>query len=120
MTELDAELGPIGLELIAEFGKSIGFRRISNQEYDPATGTSVKDETATVQIRALVEDTAGMQLSQLVEGASKKLTISALALSVSQETLDEYDIDGSTYTAKQIATIYSGDLPCLYTVWVGK
>jgi hypothetical protein len=119
MTALDAELGPLGLELIAEFGKVVGYRRITTGAYNPDTASAPKTEAATVSIHVIVED-ANSSLAQMVEGASKKLTVSALAVPNPQDNLDEWDIDGETLTALKTNAIYSGDNICIYEVWVGK
>jgi hypothetical protein len=120
MSDLDDTLGPIGLELIDEFGKTVTFIQHETGAYDPVTGTALETLDVQVQIKALVEDTAGTIFANLVQGATKKLTISALKVADVPKLLSRFTIDNIVYVTKETKVIYSGEQACLYQIWVGQ
>lgn len=114
MTELDAEIGPLALELIDEFGKSINFISVVAGNYDPTTGEAMPNSTVK-QIKAVVEDYKGQDYSSgLIEGGDKKVTVAAQAFNSIPTTSDKIQIDGLTYTIQAVKIVYSGDLAAIY------
>ena len=114
MTELDAEIGPLALELIDEFGKSINFISVVAGNYDPTTGEAMPNSTNKA-IKAIVEDYKGQDYSSdLIEGGDKKVTVAAQAFNSIPTTSDKVEIDGLSYTIQAVKVIYSGDLAAIY------
>lgn len=118
MTELDAEIGPLALDLINEFGKLIKYGRVTTTGYNVATATTGVSEDF-VDVRAIVEDynlQSGGQgfASGLIEAGDKKVTIAAKSLEYIPTTNDLLEIDDITYKVVNVKIVYSGDLAALY------
>lgn len=115
--ELDAEMGPIAVELINEFGKQISYIRVSAGEYDPATSSVPVVETPE-PIAAFVTDPTGWQIANgLGAVGGKNILVAALGWATPSLT-DKFVIDGKTYTVMKdgIKAIYSGELVCAWTI----
>lgn len=113
--ELDAELGPIAVDLIAEYGKAITLTRITAGVYDPATSKST-DTTADETINVLVEEYKGYDFANgLAIVGDKKLTVAAVGLTAPNLN-DRVTIDSATFKILELQTIYSGELPALYVL----
>lgn len=114
MTELDAEIGPLALELIDEYGKSLSYTITTAGEYDTLTGDAVPT-VETIEIKGIVEEYKGQDFaSGLIEGNDKKITVAAQAFAEVPTTVDKLIIDGATYTIVGVKTVYSGELPAIY------
>lgn len=114
MTELDAEIGPLALELIDEFGKSISYQKVTSGEYDTTTGEAAVTNPS-IDIKGIVENYKGQDFSSgLIEGGDKKVTVAAQAFAELPTTSDTITIDNLTYTIVGIKTVFSGDLPAIY------
>lgn len=124
-TELDAELGPLALEVINEFGKLITITSIAAGDIDTATDTVALVPTS-VAVRAIVEDyqlkgrhipesaMSGQDYGQgFLRAGSKKITVAALGITEPQPG-DTVTVDANTYSVIGVETVYSGDLACLY------
>lgn len=119
MTELDEELGPIALELIEEFGKSVRVTIEIEGDYDDDTLTYTKTPVP-FDIKALVEDWAGQDkrfTSSLAQGGDKIVTIAALGMTKPNRT-DKVTFDNVEYNIEDVDTVYSGELACLYILLV--
>lgn len=121
MTELDAELGPEAVELIAEFGATVQLHRVTTGSYDPATQKPAYSEAAGVDLKAAVEDERGLVV--MPDGSSvkgdQKLTVAALGFD-KPSIGDKVTVLGIKYSINQMKTIMSGELPCLYILWAWK
>jgi hypothetical protein len=119
MTELDAELGPLALDTINEFGKSVTLTYAVAEApgYDPDTASTTLAEPPDPKlVKAIIEDSETAK--GLIEGASHKLTIAALGLTEPSASTSA-TFDGTTYAVLQVGTVFSGELPCLYILQVG-
>ncbi len=121
MTELDADLGPLALELIAEFGKLISYARVTNLDYNPATATAGGYEDA-VDVKAIIEEYNGHSfVSGLIERGDKKVTVAAQSFPDGAPTAnDRTVIDDTTYIVVGVKTTYSGELAALYELQVRR
>lgn len=114
MTELDAEIGPLALELIDEFGKSISYAKVTSGEYDTTTGEGIIT-APVVSIKGIVEEFKGQDFaSGLIEGGDKKITVAAQAFDEVPTSSDTVTLDNLTYTIVGVKTVYSGELPAIY------
>lgn len=119
MTELDAELVPLTLELIDEYGKSIVYTRVTPGAYDTATGKAAP-ATEPVPLKTIVEDVVvKSRTSGLIEGSYKKFYIAGAALDQDPTPSDTLTIDGFAHTIAQggVKRYYSGELIALYELW---
>ncbi len=116
MTELDTELGPLALDTINEFGKSVTLTPPDGSgDYDPDTASVDASPGTAKLVKAIVEDD---NVRGLVEGASKKLTVAAQGLDMPGMDWSA-TLGGTTYAVLNVAAIYSGELACLYVLQVG-
>lgn len=114
MTELDAIIGPLALDLIDEFGKLIKLTTVQQGVYDIETGSSVAVDTS-VFIKAIVEKYKGQEYtSGLIETGDKKVTIAGQSVSEKPTTSDTVEFDGEVYTIQNVKAVYSGELIALY------
>lgn len=125
MTELDAELIPLVLDVINEVGKVFTYTVVGESTYDPATQTSTPDTTVLPDIKmAPPEDASGFSVANgLAQVGDKKIYVPAahfldLALEPSPQDLVEFD--GKVWTVKSVKSYFSGELPCLYQMGIGK
>lgn len=110
---LDAEIGPLAVELIAEFGKALTLIRVSEGAYDTATGLTTNTE-ASETVNGILEDYKPYELANgLALTGDKKATVAASGLTIPALT-DGLTIDGVRYSLVSVGTIYSGELPALY------
>lgn len=121
MTELDAELGPLAVDVIEEFGKPIAINTVpAAGDYDPDTGKpEAAEPPAPKQTKAVVEDYnlqgSGQGFaSGLIEVGDKKFTVAARALDATPTSADTITMDGVTFTIVNVKVTYSGELPVLY------
>lgn len=121
MTELDADIGPLALELIDEFGKPISYARVTKLGYNPATGTAGGYEDF-FPVKAIVEEYNGQSfVVGLVERGDKKLTVAAQAFTDGLPTAnDRVELDNEFYSVVGVKTTYSGELPALFELQVRK
>ncbi len=118
MTELDAELPGLALELIAEFGKVVVYSVVSAGVYNVATGDILPGEVNST-IKVIVEDynlqSSGQAFaSGLIESGDKKLTVAAQSFAALPTTEDKFVVDGVTYRVVNVKITYSGELPAIY------
>lgn len=119
MTELDAELVPLTLELIDEYGKSVGYTRVTPGDYDTSTGKAVA-ATEPKPLKAIVEDVVvKSRTSGLIEGSYKKFFVAGAALDQDPTPSDIMTVDGYAHTIAQggVKRYYSGELIALYELW---
>jgi hypothetical protein len=125
MTELDAELGPLALEIIEEFGVTISYVFVGDEAvYNPATGTNEAPTSDPVDFKvAPPEEYNGVAIGAsngLIETGDKKLTASALSFTSQPTPEDRLKLGGEWYSVRQVQTVFSGELPCLYILQVRK
>jgi hypothetical protein len=124
MTELDAELVPLALEVIEEYGKAVDYVLVKSKTYDPATGNVSGDVMAVPGVKVAPPEDYPPRVTAssggLIEVGDKKITTAA-AYFVDYDaptTGDHISYDGTTYYVRQVTTVFSGDLPCLYVLQV--
>lgn len=114
MTELDAEIGPLALELIDEFGKAVEYRIVATGIYNTDTAT-VENTDTIFNIKGILEEYSGQAfLSGLIEAGDKKLTIAAQAVNSLPTTQDTVLIDTKIFRVVGVKITYSGELAALY------
>jgi len=122
MTELDAELGPLAVEIINEYGKSVEYWIVSGVGYNTETGETGGTEVSVPGVKiAPPEDYGASSIANsggLIEAADKKLTTAALYFTEAPTNADKIAFDGAVYVVQDVKTIYSGELPCLYILQV--
>jgi hypothetical protein len=113
MTALDDELGPLAVELLDEYGKTVSLIRVVVGTYDPTTSASTKTET-TSTLKALVEDFKPYAFANgLAVVGDKKLTVAAFGLTIPNMG-DGVVIDSARYAIIGIESVNSGDNAALY------
>ncbi len=108
MTELDAELPELALELIEEFGKALVYTLVGNTAYDPTTSRATRQESP-LSVKALVEDKKGV----------KTLTVAGGAFPEGRPgNADTFVCDGSTFVVPEdgVTAFYSGELIAIYQI----
>lgn len=125
MTELDAELIPLTLEVIEEYGKEFDYTLTGQSNYDPQTQTNTPDTVPLEAIKtAPPEDYSGYSIANgLAEAGDKKLLVPAAYFNdINREPTPEdlAAFDGAIWTVKAVKTYFSGELPCLYELRVRK
>lgn len=126
MTEFDEELGPLALEIIEEFGKLFNYVVVEDGTYDPSTQANVTPEPTRLDAIKMAppEDVSGYSVANgLAEAGDKKLHIPAqyfIDIGKKPSPLDKAEFDGATWTVREVQEVFSGELPCLYIVRVGK
>lgn len=122
MTELDAELGPLAVEVIDEYGKAVEYWLVEGTGYNTGTGQAGGAETPVPGVKvAPPEDYAARTVAGsagLIERGDKKLTTAALYFPEAPTNGDKCRFDGTTYYVQDVQTVYSGELPCLYILQV--
>lgn len=121
MTELDLEIPGLATDLIAEYGKVIGFGRMTPGDYDPSTGTSTPGGVSGT-VKAVVEPYRGQRLlAGLVEAGDLKLTIAAESFPDGEPTTEDVaEIDDVLYTVVNVMPTYSGELVALYEIQIRR
>jgi hypothetical protein len=125
MTELDAELIPLTLEVIEEYGKGLDYTLTGQSSYDPNTQTNTPATVPLPGIKmAPPEDYSGFSIANgLAEAGDKKILIPAsYFLDIDKEPTPEdlASFDEAVWTVKAVKTYFSGELPCLYELRVSK
>lgn len=125
MTELDAELIPLTLEVIEEYGKEFDYTLTGQSNYDPATQTNTPDTLPLEAIKmAPPEDYSGYSIANgLAEAGDKKILVPAAYFNDIDKTPTPEDLaafDEAVWTVKAVKTYFSGELPCLYELRVRK
>lgn len=119
MTELDAELVPLTLELIDEYGKSVGYTKVTPGDYDTANGKAPQAKEPADK-KAIVEDViVKSRESGLIAGSYKKLYIAGAAFEEDPTPSDTLTIDGFAHTIANggVKRYYSGEKIALYELW---
>lgn len=112
---LDADFGPLAVELLSEFGKAVTLNRVTAGTYDPATSKATNSEKSET-VNALLEDYKPYELANgLAVVGDKKLTVAAQGFKVPALT-DGVTIDGTRFAIVSLQTIYSGELAALYII----
>lgn len=124
MTELDAEIGPLALELIDEYGKEVLYQIVTAGAYDPATASAAPAGEYQL-MKAIVEDYSLQGSGQafasgLVESGDKKLTIAGALFVEAPTPGDLVTIDGGVYTVLNVKAVYSGELVAIYEIQCRK
>lgn len=117
MTELDAELGPLAVDLINEYGKLVVWSSISAGAYNSNTRSQALTPSNS-NVKAIVEEMKGDKFNgNLVKAGDKKLTVAANGISKPQPG-DKFTVDGVVYQVAEngVKTTYSGELACLYEI----
>lgn len=125
MTELDAELIPLTLEVIEEYGKEFDYTLTGQSNYNPSTQTNTP---ATLPLEAIKmappEDYSGYSIANgLAEAGDKKILVPAAYFNDIDKTPTPEDLasfDDAIWTVKAVKTYFSGELPCLYELRVRK
>jgi hypothetical protein len=116
---LDAEIGPLAVTLIAEFGKAVTLIRVTEGAYNPTTSAAAVTEASSA-INALIEDYKPYELANgLATIGDKKLTVAASGLTAPKLT-DAVIIEGMRFSIVSLGTVYSGELAALYVFQARK
>ena len=124
MTELDAELIPLTLETIEEYGKLIHYEYAGASNYNPATQTNTPAVIAPGDFKvAPPEDYDGRTIANsggLIELGDKRVYAAAASFTREPSNSDKltFQLEGSVWTVKRVKTVYSGELPCLYELQI--
>lgn len=123
MTELDAELIPLTLEVIEEYGKAFDYVITGESTYDPETQTNTPATTPLNDIKmAPPEDYSGFSVANgLAEAGDKKLYVPAAYfndIGKKPTPEDTCSFDEATWTVQRVKAYFSGELPCLYELQV--
>lgn len=115
-TFLDDIFGPLTLDMVGLFGKSVTHSRVTPGTYNTATGTATPT-TATQTLPAIIEEYKGAELvSGLVMSGDKKVSIAGAAFATPPKPTDTITIDGLAFTVVEVAAIYSGEDVALYVL----
>ena len=117
MTELDLEIPGLAEELIAEYGKEIGYTQRNPGEYNTETSMAIPVDNP-VTVRGIVEPYRGQRMiAGLVEAGDMKVT-------AARSSFDQFDnkpstgdicyIDGEPFNVINVEVIYSGELIAVY------
>lgn len=114
-TFLDDIFGPLTLDMVGLFGKSIVLTVEVAGNYDTETGAVVGGGLVPVTVPAIVEEFKGAELiSGLVQAGDKKVSIAGSALAAAPKPTATVTIDGDVFTVVEVAAIYSGENVALY------
>ena len=119
---LDARMVPLALRLINSYGKTIAYSDASDSTYDPTTGTQAVTRTPYT-LKAIVQDysfrgAGGGFASGLIREGDKEIMIAASGLAFLPQAGDRVTVDSVTYTTVNVKTLYSGELPSVFTLHV--
>jgi hypothetical protein len=122
MTELDAELPELALELIEEFGKLISYTIVgAGGAYNPATSSRASGAGQPFDVKAIVEDFKFQDYSAgLIEAGDKKLTIAARSFPTPPTPSDKAAWGGARYNVVAVKETNSGELAVIYELQVRK
>lgn len=117
MTELDLEIPGLASDIIAEYGKDIGYTQRNPGEYDTETSLAVPAEQP-LTIKGIVEPYRGQHLlAGLVESEDLKVTIAAESFSQFEEEPSPGDIiyiDAEPFNVINAMPTYSGELKAIW------
>lgn len=117
MTELDLEIPGLAAELIAEYGKDIGYVQREEGTYNPATSMADMPENP-IDVKGIVEPYRGQRmLAGLVEAGDLKVTVARESFDQFQDnpsTGDVMFIDGGPHNVMNVMATYSGELIAIY------
>lgn len=122
MTELDLEIPGLAADLIAEYGKDVGYSRRAPGTYNTAN-SSATPTGEPVTVKAIVEPYKGQRLlAGLVEASDLKVTIAAdsFAVGAVPSPQDIITIDGNNFTVINVMPTYSGELIAIYEFQVRR
>ncbi len=117
MTELDLEIPGLAEELIAEYGKVVGYVQREPGEYN--TETSMAEPVGDpVDIKVIVEPYRGQRmLAGLVEAGDLKVTAARASFDQFEKgpsTGDIMFINSDQHNVMNVMATYSGELIALY------
>jgi hypothetical protein len=122
MTELDLEIPGLAAEIIAEYGKDIGYTRRTPGTYNTET-SSAEPVDVPVIIKGIVEPYRGQRLiAGLVEATDLKVTIAAESFAEGAEpsAQDIMEFDDNKYTVINVLPTFSGELIAIYEFQVRR
>lgn len=103
-------------KLMAKFGGEVTYRRVSNNAYNPTTGTVDEINVVNTVIRGVLEDVSLREVNDLVEATDKRLIIAAADLSAAPDTSDRVLIGGVSHQIIRIDRIEQDNTPITYEV----
>lgn len=114
-TAFDRKFRPLASGMLAKFGKSITYRRVTL-----GTGPQPTPTTADTAIKAVI---TGASLGHLPGGMTmtdgKKVLIAASDLTFAPSQNDKMVIDGVVQTIALVKPIYSGELVAAHEIYAG-
>jgi hypothetical protein len=119
---LDTTIPPLALTLIAKYGKTITYTRVTQGAYDPATGLTSAGAAATT-MKALVEDyqkqaDGAAFVNGLVLEGDKKITAASKSFTAVPVPGDRVTVETNVLTVKNVKTTYAGEVAALYELHV--
>ncbi len=123
MTELDLEIPGLATDLIAEYGKTIGYTQRKPGAYDTDTSMAAPAEQP-IEIKAIVEPYSGQRMiAGLIEAGDLKVTAAAESFEGFDEdpsTGDIVYIDSEDFNVVNAMPTYSGDLKAIWEFQVRR
>lgn len=115
---LDTRARNTAEKMIKKFGKVITLSRITNGNYDPATGDMPASSAVDLSVKSLIKDCKPFEFtSGTIETGDKKVTLAALNLS-QPSVGDKVTIDTVIYSVISVKTIWSGELAVMFELQV--
>lgn len=126
-TELDLEFGPLAVQLIAEFGKSVTWSKFGST-HTPSTGSVVRPETqytATITPPQQFDPSTGRTGSQFNAGSLTttgyaQVTLAAEGLAFTPAAGDRVTIDAAKWEVVAVQAVYSGENVAAYTAQIRR
>lgn len=117
---LDATARATAQRLLKQFGKDCAIVRVTEGEYDPATGSASTTET-TYPIKAYLDQPNRQELAGgLVTVGDEVAIFAALGLAIEPQLLDKLTVDGTDRTIKMVSRTWSGAQVALWRVGVSS
>jgi hypothetical protein len=117
---LDSRMRSLATNLLQSYGKQVTFKRITQGEYDPTTG-SVAVTTSSSTVHTILQNPDETQL------ASGQYRIDQVIAMLSAEELgfaptpnDKITIDGSDWNISMVSFISSGEQNAVYNCIINK
>lgn len=114
-TALDTKFRSLSSSLLAKFGKSITYRRVTVGVGPQPTNTTADTTIKAMIVGARLQPTEGSLT--LVDG--KKVIVAASDLAFEPSPTDKLVIDGVVQQTVSVKAIWSGELVAAYEILVG-
>jgi hypothetical protein len=104
-------------KLMAKFGGEVTFRRVTTGAYNPTTGAATPSVSSST-VRGVLEDVREREVSDLVKGMDKKLTVAAADLAFEPAVSDQVTVSTRIMQIIQVNKIEQDNTAIVFEIFL--